>query len=699
MNYNKIVLFTFFLCTAIKGELELLENDISLEDIAIDAKNIALLVDDAPRNFRKVSSFVESLASDHSLSDRDLLLVTFNSSGVSDVWARSYKNMDEFDKTLETLAAQSNLKANVQAKESLTFYSILSTAQLLPKNGVIVVFSDSQLDMDTSLENAALNTVLSKHIKVYTINSNDTNSKHPLENIRNFSGGRKIKINQQSDHEDYTRNFHVTPANLSIVLLKKNLIGTNELSFPIDHDVTGIHIIVKPSNGTDGVLVSPTGYKFSFSNNPKSRHIRYSSGSTFQSNKDCFEIHLNFSTTSRPAIGIWNLTLKNSKLYYNVSTFAFTNIAASALLHSDDDDSNIDEISKGVFKLRVTGNISHITDISVVDKNGQTMLNNASYQFNKNRLEYVTATDIQRDIADKEVHVEIDKHQRPQPFYALIRGKDVKGNIFQRMGYFFGKSDIIPQETIMVDVGLGSELILPTARRSEVYFEVTNRGASAQLVFFACSDSKYILQSLSEYQRYLEPQESTVATLYLNPKSGISYQDEITFSATSGGHVVQKRVIVDIGSTLFDQDKPELTYKYTSDCRRVIFSKCSRATWRIEITARDTGSGLLKLKTEPKGIFFPYGYTSGTRDSVTGFYSASCCNPDLIISAIDRMNNRISYNLNAYHARLSPGAISAIVFGVLLFLILIGVIIFFAVKKYRKKKESYDLPVYRGGGI
>lgn len=58
--------------------------------------------------------------------------------------------------------------------------------------------------------------------------------------------------------------------------------------------------------------------------------------------------------------------------------------------------------------------------------------------------------------------------------------------------------------------------------------------------------------------------------------------------------------------------------------------------------------GLLQLNTAPRGIFFPYGYISGTKDSVTGYYSDSCCNPDLQITAVDRMNNRNSYSVNAY---------------------------------------------------
>lgn len=75
-------------------------------------------------------------------------------------------------------------------------------------------------------------------------------------------------------------------------------------------------------------------------------------------------------------------------------------------------------------KLGVTGNISHITDISVLDVNGDIVLGNVSYKFN-NRQKYVTENN--DNLPDKELNIEINNLNRTQPFYAQIRGKDVKG--------------------------------------------------------------------------------------------------------------------------------------------------------------------------------------------------------------------------------------------------------------------------------
>lgn len=56
----------------------------------------------------------------------------------------------------------------------------------------------------------------------------------------------------------------------------------------------------------------------------------------------------------------------------------------------------------------------------------------------------------------------------------------------------------------------------------------------------------------------------------------------------------------------------------------------------------------MRLNSIPKGLYVPYGYTVGTKNSITGHYSESCCNPDLQLIAVDRQGNQKSYSVNAY---------------------------------------------------
>jgi len=58
----------------------------------------------------------------------------------------------------------------------------------------------------------------------------------------------------------------------------------------------------------------------------------------------------------------------------------------------------------------------------------------------------------------------------------------------------------------------------------------------------------------------------------------------------------------------------------------------------------------MRLNRIPKGLYVPYGYTVGTKNSITGNSIAgeSCCNPDLQLIAVDRQGNQKSYSVNAY---------------------------------------------------
>lgn len=82
-----------------------------------------------------------------------------------------------------------------------------------------------------------------------------------------------------------------------------------------------------------------------------------------------------------------------------------------------------------------------------------------------------------------------------------------------------------------------------------------------------------------------------------------SYEDEITFNAWIGSESFQKIVIVDVRSQpLYDNENPELDYSFSSDCSKVVFSKCTEGTWTVKVVAKDTGSGwFIGLKSSSTG--------------------------------------------------------------------------------------------------
>lgn len=147
----------------------------------------------------------------------------------------------------------------------------------------------------------------------------------------------------------------------------------------------------------------------------------------------------------------------------------------------------------------------------------------------------------------------------------------------------------------------------------------------------------------------MNPRQTVIVTVTARAStSGAGYRDMITFTAT-GPERIEKNVIMNVDNDkIVDFDEPYLGHRYTSDCMNVLLGSCEDGSWAIEVTAQDSGSGLLQVTSIPSGLYFPNRYTAGTIERVTGYYAGSCCQPKLQISATDRLGNRRSYTANAY---------------------------------------------------
>ncbi|KAK9889139.1 hypothetical protein WA026_004409 [Henosepilachna vigintioctopunctata] len=250
---------------------------------------------------------------------------------------------------------------------------------------------------------------------------------------------------------------------------------------------------------------------------------------------------------------------------------------------------------------------------------------------------------------------------------------------------------------LIVELAEGNSLWLNPNVRQDLYYEVTNNLNSAVQIRFKVTDERSILWAMDKYNVYLSPHDTTRVRLTVIPRVDVD-TDRIVFNAM-GAETVHKEVVVHVSNrnTRSDDSPPLLDYSYTSDCTDVGFADCHKGTWTIKVSARDQGCGLMLLTTVPKGIYFHDGYTAGTTEEVTGYFSDTCCNPDLQIIAVDSRNNRIVKQANAYSAPLSFWAIIAIVLAVLIILVIIIVIVIYCVKKYKESQTgSFDLPTYRG---
>lgn len=225
----------------------------------------------------------------------------------------------------------------------------------------------------------------------------------------------------------------------------------------------------------------------------------------------------------------------------------------------------------------------------------------------------------------------------------------------------------LPRFTI--EVNPGSELLVSPNQPARIFFEVTNNRDQIFRAHFECRDQRRFLISMHPQIAWLRPKQAVVVTveaIVLNAaEDGLG--NVITFAVLDGAERIQKTAVMRVvHNKRNDFDEPRVWQKYTSDCTNVLLGRCEDATWAIEITAQDQDSGkgnsvfqtifqhivlflgLLQLTSNPKGLYFPNSYTAGTTEPVTGFYSGSCCESKLQITAIDLNNNRRTYTADAY---------------------------------------------------
>ncbi|XP_015835407.1 uncharacterized protein LOC103314874 [Tribolium castaneum] len=636
---------------------------------------VILLVENSQASQDAALSFLKSV---HKLEPRvqniNFMLMQFNETSVSPVLETTRNSKLRMEKILsDRIPSSPSSYLGRETNRSAVFFGILNAVHLLPPTSGVVVFMKRDVEDEDLSQHAAIE-VEKKRVQVFVFCGMNRKGGYLEELAERSRGGFWIQPDRDLSSEYFEEFLENIGAftSVSMILSRRKLRGENNLMFPIDSDVTGIHISIAPGV-TTGLLTTPGGYNIGVLRSDDV--VRYSVGSFIKRGSGGHEIHINTTTATTRDVGVWRLQVGNARALYNVTVFAHT-----TKITDFGTAVNKTGNKKKIVKLGNISSISNITNVSFVTRDGNPILSNAKLESHNNNS----------------LNINVEKVPN-ESFYAVIDGIDSKGHNFRRLSYVRGsEKDIFFLPPITIDLGLGSELITQPFRQPQLFFEVTNNGNTPTLVRFFCQDDKGILLSMDPWYKWINPQETATVRVTLTTRSG-QYQDHITFTA-AGTETVSKKVIVDVGISNDDRRDPHIDYHFTSDCTGVLLGSCEDATWTVEVKAKDTGSGLLQVISRPKGIYFPNGFTSGTTEEVTGFFSESCCNPDLELIAFDRQNNRRTRHINAYWATLSPGAIAAIVFGVIL-LILIIIGLFFLFRKCCiawRSKGNYDLPVYRG---
>uniref|UniRef100_A0A182PA51 Uncharacterized protein n=1 Tax=Anopheles epiroticus TaxID=199890 RepID=A0A182PA51_9DIPT len=266
-------------------------------------------------------------------------------------------------------------------------------------------------------------------------------------------------------------------------------------------------------------------------------------------------------------------------------------------------------------------------------------------------------------------------------------------------GIISGRASI--QAITKVDVGVNSQLIGARGQALQLYFEVTNYRQTPITYFFRVTDELAFLRSLNPGQVTLNPGASVLVTvaLVVTPTAEIGSRDKVTFSTTGVDTVSQSAwVTVSDSAGLADSTRPSLWYTYSSRCEgRSTPATCTGAFWTLEVMARDWETGLMRISSSPAGLLYKTPFTAGTRDEVRASYTASCCQPRVTVTAYDVSRNVRSLNLDVTDIWLNDAGIAAVVLGVLLFIALIILLVLLIRYCIRKRRQSKELPIYRGG--
>lgn len=257
------------------------------------------------------------------------------------------------------------------------------------------------------------------------------------------------------------------------------------------------------------------------------------------------------------------------------------------------------------------------------------------------------------------------------------------------------------QSITSVNVGLQSQLIAPAGTTVQIYFEVTNLRDQPVFHNFNIQDEQKYLRAMQPLNAVLNPNQmiNVVVTAFIPQAAEVGTRDKLTFTSQGVGTVTQSAFLT-VSATTGSQDSaaPTMYYTYGSRCEGNTESgKCAGKIWTLEIEARDYETGILRLQSVPRGLYYRTPFTAGTRDPVFATFTASCCQPKVTITVYDLSRNQKTVTLDVTDVWLSDAAIAAVTLGCILLVIFVLLLIWCIVWCCRRRKESRDLPVYRGG--
>ncbi|XP_052902288.1 uncharacterized protein LOC128309846 [Anopheles moucheti] len=590
-------------------------------------------------------------------SPLDAILLRYNATGISK--SITFRNT-------KTLMEAVNLLQPSYDRGGSEYYSILRTSQEIPYDSAIFL-ATSRATTDAQLSRMTALTLLKKRIRLYVIwfGEEILDSKQQLDQpmtnqtalheLAHKTGGRVI-------HFEIDRYFGSNPV-LTTLLSQHDLHGAQSIPVSVGEDVNSLYFklhglidqaTLETPNGSVIDLIHDKEHKYTtdiaslLTGTVRSYDPKETPLLLFLFNQTQPGLYrLNVSASSAPA-NLYNVTIKSASIFWHgIDTYEVGPDSAPELWEKE---------AEGSISNNVEGNI-----------NFQHYTGGSSKLPRSNGEEHRFAR--QTELTDED------------------------------SGIISGRASI--QAITKVDVGVNSQLIGARGQALQLYFEVTNYRQTPITYFFRVTDELAFLRSLNPGQVTLSPGQSIIVTvaLIVTPTAEIGSRDKVTFSTTGVDTVSQSAwVTVSDSAGLADSTRPSLWYTYSSRCEgRSTPATCTGAFWTLEVMARDYETGLMRISSNPAGLLYKTPFTAGTRDEVRASYTASCCQPRVTVTAYDVSRNVRSLNLDVTDIWLNEAGIAAVVLGILLFIALIILLVLLIRYCIRKRRQSKELPIYRGG--
>ncbi|XP_043520207.1 uncharacterized protein LOC122534016 isoform X2 [Frieseomelitta varia] len=261
----------------------------------------------------------------------------------------------------------------------------------------------------------------------------------------------------------------------------------------------------------------------------------------------------------------------------------------------------------------------------------------------------------------------------------------------------YGSENIIEEKKILIEINKNSKLLVSPGRTHRIIFDVMNSCVLPVKYTYRVNSFPFRVYNVQPISTWVYPgQISNVAIDLEVPNSAVPDTTNTVTLSILGTKIKEKSVYLYVQGPLLeltDNVKPTMEYSFNDNCAgKLEKDRCYKSRWSIDITIQDYDSGLKRVMSSINNIYPRTEFISGTRSPVTFYYSATCCDKIVEITAIDLLNNynTMTIDVTAWN-NLSEAQIAAITMGALLALLLLIVIIVSIIYCIQRRK-SHDFP-------